>query len=145
MSDALLAVFDAKYHYAFWRPITAIRNGDLMNSAAIGRDAIWQPIDITPPHPEYPCAHCITAASLAAVAEGVIGTDLPPVSATSPTAPGATHRWTTMQAFVNEVSEARILAGFHYRSSTTVGEQMGHRIGDYAVKNVLQPVTPATR
>jgi hypothetical protein len=145
MADSLLAVFDAKYHYAFWRPVTAIRNGDLMDPATISRDATWQPIDATPMHPEYPCAHCITAASLAAVIEAVIGTDLPQLTATSPTAPDAIHRWTNMQAFVREVSEARISAGFHYRFSTRVGEQMGYRIGDHVVKNLLQPVALATR
>jgi PAP2 superfamily len=128
-ADALIAVFDAKYHYEFWRPITAIRNGDLQNNESIERDPTWQPIDNTPMHPEYPCAHCIVAASFAAVVEGVLGTDVPEISATSPTAPGVTHHWTNMQAFVNEVSEARIWSGFHYRFSTKVGQDMGYKIG----------------
>jgi hypothetical protein len=145
MVDAIIAVFDAKYHYEFWRPITAIRNGDLLNSPAITRDATWQPIDSTPMHPEYPCAHCIVAASCAAVVTGVIGTDVREISATSPTAPGVTHRWADMQAFVKEVSEARIWAGFHYRSSTKVGEEMGYQIGRHVVKSYLQPVTLVTR
>jgi quercetin dioxygenase-like cupin family protein len=131
MADALIAVLDAKYHYDFWRPITAIRNGDLHDNAAVKRHPTWQPIDNTPMHPEYSCAHCILAASFAAVAESVFGTvDVPEVSATSPTAPGVTHRWTNLQAFVDEVSEARIWAGFHYRFSTRVGQDMGHRSDD---------------
>ena len=89
--------------------------------------------------------HCIVAASLAAVVEGVLGTDVPEISTTSPTAPGVTHRWTNVQAFVNEVSEARIWAGFHYRFSTKVGHDMGYRIGGHVVNNFLQPVTLATR
>src|SRR5262249_18211923 len=59
LTDAYVAVFDAKYHYEFWRPITAIRNGDSDDNPATERDAAWQPIDNTPMHPEYPCAHCI--------------------------------------------------------------------------------------
>ncbi len=55
----MIAVFDAKYKYEFWRPITAIRNGDIDGNPATERDATWQPIDATPMHPEYPCAHCI--------------------------------------------------------------------------------------
>jgi hypothetical protein len=145
MSDAILAIFDAKYHYEFWRPVTAIRNGDTLNIATIERDATWQPIADTPMFPEYPCAHCIAAASLAAVVEGVFGGDVPELYANSPTAPGVTHHWTSMQSFVNEVSEARIFAGFHYRFSTKVGERMGYEIGDYVVKNFLQPVTLPTR
>ncbi|HVG03621.1 MAG TPA: vanadium-dependent haloperoxidase, partial [Burkholderiaceae bacterium] len=54
--DALLAVFEAKYHYNFWRPVTAIRNGDLDGNDATERDASWVPFIETPMHPEYPCA-----------------------------------------------------------------------------------------
>ena len=59
-ADAAIAVMDAKYNYAFWRPITAIRNGDIDGNDATEREATWQPIDNTPMHPEYPCAHCIS-------------------------------------------------------------------------------------
>ena len=58
-ADAMIAVLDAKYKYAFWRPITAIRNGDIDGNAGTEREASWQPIDNTPMHPEYPCAHCM--------------------------------------------------------------------------------------
>ena len=66
-SDAFIAVFDAKYAYNFWRPITAIRNADLTSNPATPRDASWSPLGVTPPHPEYPCAHCIVAAAVAEV------------------------------------------------------------------------------
>lgn len=140
-ADALIAVFDAKYHYGFWRPVTAIRNGDIDGNPATERDAAWQPMDATPMHPEYPCAHCIAASSMATVLEAVLGgPDIQEVVLTSPTAPGVTHRWTNLHAFVTEVSEARIWAGFHYRSSTRVGVDMGRRIGEYTVTNFVQPV-----
>lgn len=145
-ADALIAVFDAKYHYEFWRPVTAIRNGDNDGNAATERDAGWQPIDQTPMHPEYPCAHCIVSASLAGVVQAVLGSpDIPEVSITSPTAQGVTHRWTNLRTFVDEVSEARIWAGFHWRSSTEVGRDMGYRIGEYVVQNYMQPVGMAAR
>jgi PAP2 superfamily len=144
--DALIAVFDAKYHYEFWRPITAIRNGDIDDNSATERDAAWQPIDATPMHPEYPCAHCISSASLVGVMEVVFGTaDMPEVSIASPTAPGVVHRWTNVRAFSDEVSEARIWAGFHFRFSTKVGRDMGYKIGEYVAKNFMQPVAVATR
>lgn len=143
-ADALIAVFDAKYHYNFWRPVTAIRNGDLHGNPAIERDAIWQPIDNTPMHPEYPCAHCITASAVAGVAEEVFGTaDVPEFSMTSATAPGITHRWTNLQALADEVSEARIWSGFHYRFSTQVGQEMGHKIARHVTQNVMRPTTAA--
>jgi len=135
ITDALASVFDAKYHYELWRPITAIRNGDDASAAT------WQPIDVTPMHPEYPCAHCISAGAAAAVIEGVLGSrSIPEVTMTSSTAPGVTHRWNDLDAFCQEVSNGRIWAGFHYRFSTVVGTDMGNRIGRYVVKNMMQPV-----
>jgi hypothetical protein len=146
LADAYISVMDAKYHYDFWRPITAIRNGDSDDNPITERGAAWQPIDNTPMHPEYPCAHCIGSAALAAVAEALFGTaDVPEVAMTSSTAPGVTHRWTNLRAYADEVSEARIWAGFHYRFSTRVGQEMGRKIGQYVARNVMQPVGAATR
>jgi hypothetical protein len=145
-SDAAVAVFDAKYHYEFWRPITAIRNGDNDDNPATERDATWEPIDNTPMHPEYPCAHCIISGAVASAIEATLGTgEIPEVVMTSPTMPGATHRWTNIRAYNDEVSNARIWAGFHYRFSTRVGQEMGQTIGQYVVQNVMQPVGVATR
>ena len=140
-ADAMIAVLDAKYKYAFWRPITAIRNGDIDGNAATERDAAWQPIDNTPMHPEYPCAHCIVSSALASAVDAMLGTsDIPEVTMTSPTAPGVTHRWTNLNAYADEVAAARIAAGFHYRFSTVVGKDMGRQIGAHAVKTVMQPL-----
>jgi hypothetical protein len=144
LADAYIAVMDAKYHYDFWRPITAIRNGDNDENSATERDATWQPIDNTPMHPEYPCAHCIGSSALAAVAEAVFGTaEIPEVAMTSSTAPGVAHRWTNLRTYADEVAEARIWAGFHYRFSTLVGQDMGRKIGQHAVKSVMQPAALA--
>jgi hypothetical protein len=145
-ADGLIAVFDAKYAYEFWRPVTAIRNGDIDGNPATERDAAWQPFDATPMHPEYPCAHCIESAAVAGVVLAVFGTaEIPEISNTSPTAPGVIHHWTNIRTFVDEVSEARIWAGFHYRFSTKVGQDMGYKIGDYVVKNFMQPVATVAR
>jgi hypothetical protein len=144
LNDAIIAVLDAKYHYNFWRPITAIRNGDIDGNPATDREATWQPIAPTPMHPEYPCAHCIQSGSVAGIIKAVFGTmDIPEIAVISPTAPGVTHRWSNMRAFTEEVANARIWAGFHYRFSTRVGTEMGLEIGDYVVKHVMQPVTVA--
>jgi hypothetical protein len=138
-------VFDAKYHYNFWRPITAIRNGDNDGNDVTEREATWQPIDNTPLHPEYPCAHCISAGAAVAVIEAVLGSKaIPKLSMTSATAPGVTHRWTSLDAFCDEVSNARVWAGFHYRNSTAVGTDMGRRVGDYVAQGVMQPVAQST-
>jgi len=144
LADAYIAVMDAKYHYEFWRPVTAIRNGDTDDNPATERDATWQPIDNTPMHPEYPCAHCIGSAALAAVGEAVFGTaDVPEIAVTSSSAPGITHRWTNLHAYADEVAYARIWAGFHYRFSVRVGQDMGRKIGQYVVNSVMQPAAVA--
>jgi hypothetical protein len=146
LNEALIAVFDAKYHYNFWRPITAIRNGDSDDNARTDREATWQPIENTPMHPEYPCAHCILSGSVAGVVKAVLGTtDIPETAMTSATAPGVTHRWTSLVAFTEEVANARIWSGFHYRFSGRVGTQMGLQIGDYVVQNAMQPAGVADR
>jgi hypothetical protein len=138
-ADAYIAVMDGKYHYDFWRPITAIRNGNLSGNPAVSLEASWQPIDNTPMHPEYPCAHCICGATLAAVVETLFDTaDIAEVTLTSATAPGVTHRWTNLWALSKEVSEARIWAGFHYRFSTRAGEDMGRKVGQYVAGNILK-------
>ncbi|HKZ04230.1 MAG TPA: vanadium-dependent haloperoxidase [Methylomirabilota bacterium] len=141
INDALIAVLDAKYHYNFWRPVTAIRNGDIDRNPTTEGEPTWQPIADTPMHPEYPCAHCSLSGSLAGVIKTLFGTDaIPEIAVTSPTAPGVTHRWTSMADFTQEVANARIWAGFHYRFSTRVGTEMGRQIGEYVVKSVMQPV-----
>jgi hypothetical protein len=142
--DAIIAVFDAKYKYEFWRPITAIRNGDIDGNPATARDPTWQPIDATPMHPEYPCAHCILSSSVAAVIERLLGSDeIPEVSLTSPFVPGVTHHFTNLRDYTDEVANARICAGFHYRFSTIAGREMGQKIGTYIVKSVMQPAQTA--
>lgn len=140
MDDAAIAVFDAKYHYGFWRPITAIRNGDKDGNDATERDASWLPFIDTPMHPEYPCAHCIISAALGAVLQAEIGTGSTPVLATtSPTAPGAVRRWTKIADFTQEVASARIYDGVHYRNSTEVGSAMGKQIGELVAAKYLRP------
>jgi hypothetical protein len=140
-ADAIQAVYEAKYHYQFWRPITAIRNGDIDDNPETDRVPTWEPIEATPPHPEYPCAHCIVSTAVATVIEAMFGTtDIPEVGITMPSAPGVTHHYTNLNAFADEVANARIYAGFHYRNSTVVGNIMGREIGSYTVKIIMQPL-----
>jgi hypothetical protein len=144
INDAIIAVLDAKYHYNFWRPITAIRNGDVDGNSATDRDATWQPLANTPMHPEYPCSHCIQSGTVAGIVRAVLGSDdIPEIAMTSPMAPGVTHRFTNMKAYTDEVANARIWAGFHYRFSTRVGTDMGLKIGEYVANSSMRPlVTP---
>jgi hypothetical protein len=140
IDDALIAVFDGKYFYNFWRPVTAIRNGDIDGNDATERDAGWLPFIDTPMHPEYPCAHCIVSGAVGAVLVAEIGSGpTPTLSTTSPTAPGVVRSWTSIDDFVVEVANARIYDGVHYRNSAEVGTAMGKKIGALTAANALRP------
>ncbi|AMO22548.1 vanadium-dependent haloperoxidase [Ramlibacter tataouinensis] len=129
--DAAIAIFDAKYHYNFWRPVTAIRNGDTDGNDATERDASWTPFIDTPMHPEYPCAHCVLAAAVGTVLQAEIGAGpVPLLTTTSPTANGAARSWTSTADFMQEVASARIYDGVHYRNSTVVGSAIGKKVGE---------------
>jgi hypothetical protein len=136
-NDAFIAVFDGKYAYNLWRPITAIRNADLTNNPATPREAAWLPLGTTPMHPEYPCAHCIVASAVSNVLQIVVGNEVGEFTLASPTAPGVTRKWTRLQDYSDEVSNARVYAGFHYRFSTEAGKVMGKKIAELAVGTQL--------
>src|SRR4029078_11013702 len=83
-------------------------------------------------HPEYPCAHCIVASAVSNVLQSVVGNEVGEITLASPTAPGVTRKWTRLQDYSDEVANARIYAGFHYRFSTEAGKDMGKKIRDLA-------------
>ncbi|MEP6874043.1 MAG: vanadium-dependent haloperoxidase [Burkholderiales bacterium] len=139
IDDALIAIFDAKYAYNFWRPVTAIRNGDKDGNDATERDPTWTPFIDTPMHPEYPCAHCVVSASLGAVLQAEIGNGpVPALATTSPTAPGVTRSWGSIAEFTQEVANARIYDGVHFRHSTEVGTAMGRKVGEMIAAKMLR-------
>ncbi|HSE88075.1 MAG TPA: vanadium-dependent haloperoxidase [Candidatus Binatia bacterium] len=143
-ADASIAIFDAKYAYNFWRPVTAIRNADMDNNNATERDPNWEPMITTPMHPEYPCAHCISQGSAASVLEAFFGDAVPTFTMTSTTAPGVTRKFSRLSDYVTEVVNARVYDGVHYRTSGEVGAAMGRKNGQYAVQNYLKPIGLAT-
>jgi len=136
--DALSAIFEAKYTYDFWRPITAIRNGDVDGNDATKRDASWLSLLDTPMHPEYPCAHCILSAAIGTVLKAALAGKASPILTTSsPAAPGKPRQWASPDEFMQEVGLARIYGGIHYRNSVEAGTAMGVRIGELAASRYL--------
>ncbi len=137
-ADALIACFDAKYHFAFWRPITAIRAGDTDgNDATIG-DASWSPLlPATPNHPEYPSAHsCITPAGGIVIAR-FLGTTR--INFTVPSVTGLGDRsFATVQALTNEVGNARIWGGIHYRSAVRDGITIAKKTATYVLAHYFK-------
>lgn len=140
MDDALIAVFDAKYTYNFWRPATAVRNAEHDGNDATEADPAWVPLSDTPMHPEYPSAHSILASAVATVLRADLnGAATPELSTASPSAKGVVRRWHSLDEFVAEVSAARIYEGVHFRHSTEVGVEMGRKIGTLAARKLAPP------
>jgi hypothetical protein len=139
-ADTAIAIFDAKYAYSFWRPVTAIRNGDIDGNDATTLEAGWEPLIATPMHPEYPCAHCTFQGAAAGVLQGLYGDSVPRFTLTSTAAPGVSRSFERLSDYVNEVINARIYEGVHYRTSGEVGAALGRRIADEVVKTQLRPV-----
>jgi hypothetical protein len=138
-ADTAIAIFDAKYAYNFWRPVTAIRNGDTDGNDATALEAGWEPFINTPMHPEYPCAHCTFQAAAAGILQTLYGDTVPRFTLTSAVAPGITRSYDRLSDYVTEVINARIYEGVHYRTSGEVGAAMGRRIAEYVVANHLKP------
>jgi membrane-associated phospholipid phosphatase len=137
MDDAMIGVFEAKYHYHFWRPVTAIRNGDIDGNDATVRDAAWAPLIDAPMHPEYPSGHAILAGAVGAVLKADLGKSRPVIATASPSAKGAVRRWPGVDEFVREIGDSRIYAGMHFRSAIDAGTFMGERIGELAVTRLI--------
>jgi hypothetical protein len=142
-ADAGIACFDSKYFYLAWRPITAIRHADLDGNDATTADPNWTPLLATPTHPEYPSAHgCLTSALTDALAAALGSNHL------NITVPGATNGGTTLttsrvfnnvQNIQNEVVDARVWIGFHFRNSVVQGENLGNDVAKYDLGQAFQP------
>jgi hypothetical protein len=134
--DGSIAVFDAKYAYHQWRPVTAIREADTDDNPDTTADPTWiQALPTTPPFPDYPSGHALQAAAAAEVFRKYL--DKEPIALHSPTTE-ATRHYRTVDAITGEVIEARIWAGIHFRTSDVVGAQMGREIGKWVVEHFLR-------
>jgi hypothetical protein len=140
--DAGMATADAKLHYNFWRPITAIRNGEEDGNPATAADAGWEPLIATPNHPEYPCAHCSYAGAVAEVMTREVGPrPAAGVRVSSRSIPNAAVQvLPSWDDWVREVSFSRTLGGVHYRFSNEAGEEIGRSVARLALANVMQPL-----
>jgi hypothetical protein len=138
-ADAGIGCWDGKLYYGFWRPITAIRNGDIDGNAGTVADATWTPLGVTPNHPEYPAAHGCVTGSIATVLKNFFGTPQVTLVVTSGVT-STTHTFTSTDDLVTEVENARIYAGFHYRHSVVQGAELGGKVADEVSGNYFQPL-----
>jgi hypothetical protein len=126
--DAMIACFDAKYHYWFWRPYQAL--ADI--------DPTWRPLRTTPNFPEYPSAHACHSTAVVEALDAFFGTDKVPFTLDSRVT-GTTRDYATLHDVVKDVDWARVLVGFHFRNSDLQGSALGRKVGDYVVDHFFRP------
>jgi hypothetical protein len=139
--DAMIACFDAKYAYWFWRPYQAIPGAGIDGNAATDPEPAWQPLATTPNFPEYPSAHACHSTAMAEALATFFGTDRVPFTISSRIT-GTLREYDSFGAVVREVNAARVLVGFHFRNSDEEGSQLGRRVAQYVVGHFFQPVGP---
>ena len=134
-ADALIVSFRIKYLENAWRPITAIRAG----YGRVAPDPNWESLLITPPHPDYPSAHCIAAGAVAQVLRDLFGSDEVNFSYVFPPGLGMMRSYTSLAQIEKEMEDARVFAGIHFRSTDEHSTELGRKVGAFAVANHLRP------
>jgi len=138
LADSLAACFDAKYHFAFWRPYTAIHEADTDGNPDTVADPNWVPLDPTPGHPEYPAAHGCATEALMDTLTAFFGTDHVAYTVTS-SVTATTHNFSSFKDVVREVDAARIYGGMHYHHSVVQGNVLGRKVAHYILENYFRP------
>ena len=141
LADGYIGNFESKYVYNFWRPITAIRDGDIDGNLDTVGDLEWNSFLVNPAIPEWPSGHATVGAAAAEVMARFFGTDFIAFRVTSgvPYA-GTTRQYNSFSQAALENANSRVLAGIHFRASCVAGLWQGQRIGEYVYNNVLRPI-----
>jgi hypothetical protein len=139
MADAMIGCWDTKYTYAFWRPITAITLADKDGNPETASDLHWMPLIITPPFPEYTSAHSCASGAAARVLSHYFGEDTA-ITVTNDALPGQERRYRSIPAALEEIVDARVLGGIHFRNSCKVGQNLGDAVGKYVVEHSMRRI-----
>ena len=139
-ADSVIAFYDAKYTYNFWRPVTAIRAGDTDDNTDTVADPAWLPeVGKTTPDPSYPGAHAVISAAGAEVLISFFDRDHFEFNVTSEVLPGVERSFTSFSAAAEEATLSRIFAGVHFRFDLTSGRRLGDKVADFVLDNFLTP------
>jgi hypothetical protein len=139
VTNGLIAAWDAKFTYMYWRPVTAIRAGNTDGNAETEQEADWTPFILpTPPHPEYPAAHTAIGASVLGFYTVWLGTDQFDLEFKGRL--GAVRNYTSVNQVHEEEGNARVWGGMHWRNSTVVGTAVGSKVGKYTATHLLKPL-----
>lgn len=126
-ADALIACWDAKYHFELWRPFSAVPNGDTDGNPRTPADPAWRPLLPTPNFPEYPSAHSCSTTAIATVVAALAPSERFDLTIDSTTT-GTVHRFTSVRQLTDEVADARVWGGLHWRFSTDDGTRIGRAV-----------------
>jgi hypothetical protein len=140
ISDALVTVFDTKYRFVTWRPVTAIRAGDSDGNHRTEPDAAWTPLVTTPSFPGYASAHASGSGAARAVAERVFGAGRHDITLSHPGVPDLVLHYTHFRDITDDTDDARVYGGIHFRFDQEAGNVLGRDVGRYIYKQRLQPV-----
>jgi hypothetical protein len=142
-ADSVIVIWDGKFHYGFWRPITAIQLADQDGNAATVQDPTWEPLLVTPPYPDYPSGLCSIVGVLSRVlsrtlGDGRVDLNITSIAAAPPAAPVTRHY--ELAADLNrDVIDARVWGGIHFPTADVVASGIGSRIGDWALDHYFRP------
>jgi hypothetical protein len=141
LADGVIAFYDAKYTYNFWRPITAIREAAIDGNPQTLPDPNWLPeVGNTTPDPSYPGAHAVISAAGAFVLDSLFEKHHFDFNVTSEVLPGVERTFNSFDAANEEATLSRIFAGVHFRSDLTTGQTLGRQVADFVVDHFLSAV-----
>ncbi len=139
MADTGIAIWDSKYHYNYWRPVTAIPRADEDNNPATTADKTWLPLLNTPPHPEYVSGHSGVSGAATTILEQFFGTQDIQFSASSDDVKDVKSQFTSFKACAEEIARSRVYGGIHFSSAGREGLALGRKIASHILKQ-LRPV-----
>jgi membrane-associated phospholipid phosphatase len=136
MADAAIACWEAKYYYVFWRPVTAIPLADTDGNPGTSPDPSWMPLFATPNHPEYPSGHSTVSGAAAVVLANIFG-EMRHFTMDNDLLIGVTRSYSSFSQALNEVKNARVFAGIHFRSACDDGQETGVQVGNWVLDHAL--------
>jgi hypothetical protein len=139
MADSLIACWDAKFAYGYWRPVTAIPAGDTDGNDETAAEPAWEPLAPTPNHPEYPSAHASVTAGLGAAAAELVGSNRIDLDVAS-TVTGTTRHFEHVADLERDIENARVYIGFHWRTSDEAGARLARRVSRWEIRRFFRPV-----
>jgi hypothetical protein len=138
--DAMVVCFDSKYFYDYWRPVTAIRLGHTDGNRRTDADPTWTPFVFTPPFPSYPSGHASFGGAARRVLERVFGKDGLAITLASPEVPDVVLHYGSWKQITDDIDDARIYGGVHYRFDQEEAARQGRKVGRYVLRHWLRPL-----